>query len=114
MESESGADRQAFNEDFAKLVHVKASHKLYLNGLNHKTRKGAEAYIRKRLEYAKQFLNKEDADELYFGFWPSPEKLDKESRSSAWKQLKKFPHLDQIHLYKFTQGNFEQIQEEKN
>lgn len=113
MESESGVDRQAFNEDFAKLVHIKASHKLYLNGLNHKTRQGAEDYIKKRLEYAEQFLNEEDADTFHFGFWPSPGKLVNESRPSAWKQLKKFKHLDQIHLYKFTQGNFKPVQEEK-
>ncbi len=113
MESESGTDKQAFNEDFAKLVHVKASYKLYLNGLNQKTRKGVEKYIKTRLAYAQQFLNKEDEDTLYFGFWPSPGKLGNESRSSAWKQLKQFPHLNKIHLYKFTQGNFKQVQEEK-
>jgi len=113
MESESGADRQAFNEDFAKLVHVKASHKLYLNGLNHKTRQGSEDYIRKRLKYAEQCLSEEDPKSFYFGFWPSSEKLSKESRSSVWKQLKKFKHLDQIRLYKFTQGNFKPVQEEK-
>lgn len=113
MESESGIDTKAFNEDFAKLVHVKAAHKLYLNGLNQKTRKGVEKYIKTRLAYAKQFLNKEDEDTLYFGFWPSPGKLGNESRSSAWKQLKKFPHLNKIHLYKFTQGNFNQVREEK-
>ena len=113
MESESGVDTQAFNEDFAKLVHIKAPHKLYLNGLNQKTPKGAKGYIKKRLEYAKQFMNEEDADTLYFGFWPSPGKLGNESCSSAWKQLRKFPHLDQIHLYKFTQGNFKQVREEK-
>ena len=106
MESESGIDKPAFNEDFAKLVHVKASHKLYLNGLNQPNPQKTEAYIEERREYAEQFMNEEDADTFYFGFWPSPGKLDGES---AWKQLKKYEHLDEIRLYKFNQKRFSLI-----
>lgn len=114
MESESGTDKQAFNEDFAKLVHVKAPYKLYLNGLDRKNLERTNDYIERRLKYAEQclndaeqFLNEENADTFYLGFWPSPGKLD---GKSAWKQLKKYKHLDKIHLYKFTQGSFQQVQ----
>ena len=113
MESESGTDIQAFNEDFAKLAHVKASHKLYLNGLDRKTPKKAEAYIEERLEYAKQCLNEEDPETFYFGFWPSPGKFKSGAReSSIWKEIKQtqqYRHLNQIHLYKFAQKDFHLI-----
>ena len=89
------------------MVHVKAPYKLYLNGLNQKTLRGTNGYIKERLENAKQFLNEEDADTFYFGFWPSPGKL---GGKSAWKQLKKYKHLDKIYLDKLTQGSFQQIQ----
>ena len=118
MESESGTDKPAFNEDFAKLVHVKSSYKLYLNGLDQPTPQKTKDYIEGRLEYAKPFLNKEDADTFYFGFWPSPGKLKSGAReSSIWKEIikrpRKYQHLDQIRLYKFTQGSFQQVQEEQ-
>ena len=84
MESESGTDEPAFNEDFAKLVHVKASYKLYLNGLDQPKPQKTKTYIERRRKYAEQcmgqrFLNEEDADTFYFGFWPSPGKLDGKS-----------------------------------
>ena len=112
MESESGIDTKAFNEDFAKLVHVKAAHKLYLNGLNQKTPRGVENYIKTRLEYAKQCLNKEDVGTFYFGFWPSPGKFKsraRESSTSIWKEFGQHPHLNKIHLYKFAQKDFHLI-----
>ena len=110
MESESGTDEPAFNEDFAKLVHVKASHKLYLNGLDRPTSEKTDDYIKDRLEYAKQFMNEEDADTFYFGFWPSPGKIKSRAReSSIWKEFEQYPHLNKIHLYKFTQKDFHLI-----
>ena len=112
MESESGTDKQAFNEDFAKLVHVKASYKLYLNGLDQPNPQKTEDYIEDRLEYAKQCLNKEDVGTFYFGFWPSPGKFKsraRESSTSIWKEFGQHPHLNKIHLYKFAQKDFHLI-----
>ena len=110
MESESGTDTPAFNEDFAKLVHVKASYKLYLNGLDQPKPQKTEDYIEERLEYAKQFMNEEDADTFYFGFWPSPGKFKSRAReSSIWKEFEQYPHLNKIHLYKFAQKDFHLI-----
>ena len=111
MESESGTDTPAFNEDFAKLVHVKASYKLYLNGLDQPKPQKTKDYIEERLEYAKQFMNEEDADTFYFGFWPSPGKFKSRAResSSIWKEFEQYPHLNSIHLYKFAQRDFHLI-----
>ncbi|MDE0064889.1 MAG: hypothetical protein OXP09_00315 [Gammaproteobacteria bacterium] len=106
MESESDTAQRAFNKDFAKLVHLKAKYKLYLNGLDHKTPNGMRNYTRRRCKYAEAVLNRiRPSGEFYLGFWPSPRKPDKspDSVDSIWKRLQcgEWRHLNGIRLWRF-------------
>ena len=84
MESESNTSKAAFNDDFAKLLHLNADFKLYLNGLNHKSEDGMNKYIESRVAYAKSILCRvSHTGKFFFGFWPSPGKLG--DHQSAWK-----------------------------
>ncbi|MCY4656513.1 MAG: hypothetical protein OXC80_06830 [Gammaproteobacteria bacterium] len=110
MECESQTAYSEFNQDFAKLVHIKADHKLYLQGLNQKTTKGVCDHIGKKLENSCSWLKDtnsltESSEEFYMAFWPSPEKKE---GSSIWDQFDgTFKHLDRIRLFRFvySEGN---------
>ena len=106
MESESNTGIRAFNDDFAKLVHLNGKYKLYLNGLNHKTHEGMRNYISSRCEYLEEFLNRTHPQgEFYLGFWPSPAKpkTTDSSIDSIWRRLQcgEWCHLNEIRLWKF-------------
>lgn len=103
MESESDTSEHDFNVDFAKLIHLNASVKLYLNGVNQKTSDGMEDYIQRRICYASEILKRTRHNgQLFIGFWPSPGKLHGETCRTAWKQFSKFPHLRKsIRLWEF-------------
>ena len=106
MESESNTGKRAFNDDFAKLVHLEAKHKLYMNGLNHRTAGGMETYMEGRREYAEAVLDRfPPSGEFYLGFWPSPEKPRNSARrvDSIWRRLQsgEWPHLNGIRLWRF-------------
>lgn len=108
LESESNTSKRAFNEDFAKIIHLNAEYKLYLNGTNQKTEKGTYRYIDERLRYAESVLKDMLINNLYLAFWPSPriDATHENIRSSLWKNFDKYPHLNTIHLYKYTDGKF--------
>ena len=106
MESESDTGKRAFNDDFAKLVHLNAEHKLYLNGLDQTTRPGMERYVESRCEYAEAVLQRtRPSGEFHLGFWPSPGKPKARGSSldSIWRGLQcgEWPHLDGIRLWHF-------------
>ena len=107
MESESDPGTQAFNDDFAKLIHLDASVKLYLNGLNQTTKDGMESYIRLRREYAEKLIGQtRSAGQWFMGFWPSPAKLEGYGRVSAWECLP--CHLRTVRLFEFR-GKFVEV-----
>ncbi|MYH17030.1 MAG: hypothetical protein F4149_17840 [Gammaproteobacteria bacterium] len=106
MESESNTGQRAFDHDFAKLVHLNADYKLYLNGLSQTTCQGMCNYITRRCEYVETILNRvRPLGEFYFGFWPSPAKPRNGSCQSVsiWKDLLcgKWGHLNKIRLWRF-------------
>lgn len=106
MESESSTGRQAFNDDFAKLIHLEGKYKLYLNGLDQKTCRGMSKYIKGRCEYVESILKRvQPSGEIYLGFWPSPRKPRSSSFSvdSIWRELQcsEWRHLNMIHLWRF-------------
>ena len=106
MESESNTGQRAFNDDFAKLVHLNAKYKLYLNGLSQTTHRGMCDYIKRRCEYVEAILNRiQPSGEFYLGFWPSPAKPKTSDRSldSIWRGLLsgKWDHLNKIRLWHF-------------
>ena len=115
MESESETSKKAFNEDFAKLVHLNASVKLYLNGLKHREKqgtRGAEQYIERRIDYASRIVRRTRASgQIFLGFWPSPGKFKgdsfkDDSHVSAWQCLP--CHLKTIRLFEFR-GTFVEV-----
>ena len=100
MESESDPGTQSFNDDFAKLVHLNASVKLFLNGLNQTSSDGTKEYVRLRLKYAEdQIRRTRSAGQWFIGFWPSPAKHEKYGCVSAWQCLPS--HLNKIRLFEF-------------
>lgn len=107
MESESATGKKEFDEDFAKLVHLNASVKLYLNGLNQTTPDGLENYICGRREYARDLIRRTRSSGRWFlGFWPSPGKLEAHGDVSAWQCLPR--HLRTIRLFEFR-GHFVEV-----
>lgn len=109
VESESSTSFKAFNDDFLKLVHIKADNYLYLNGLNQKTQQGANNFIKKRVELAEKILSEIFPDSFnnpfYLGFWCSP---CKKGNNSLWNQLNHMNYLQNIHLFKYEK-NFREI-----
>ena len=103
IECESQTGLCDFNQDFAKLVHLYADHKLYLQGLNQKTADGANKHINDKMQYILDWLSDTEStiksNEIYYvAFWPSPENKD---GKSIWNQLQDaYSHLDQIRLYR--------------
>ena len=107
MESESDTAKKAFDEDFAKLVHLDAAVKLHLNGLNQRSKDGMEDYIEDRCNYAAKVITRtRPVGQWFLGFWPSPGKLAGTESTSAWECLP--PHLAAIRLFEFR-GSFIEI-----
>ena len=104
LECESSTKAKEFFTDFAKLVHVRSSIKLYLAGVNQKLEGKMTDYIRTRADQAARFLNKtgvsSETEEWYLIFWPSP--MGNVSRS-LWDEFDKYPHLNTIQLFALDQ-----------
>lgn len=106
MESESHPGQTAFNVDFAKLLHLNARCRLYLNGLKQTTPEGMWDYMRRRRGYVEAILNRtRPCGEVYVGFWPSPAKPrnSDDPVDSIWRRLQggQWPHLNGIRLWRF-------------
>ncbi|RIH66179.1 hypothetical protein D1164_04515 [Mariniphaga sediminis] len=106
VESESSTSIKAFNDDFAKLVHIRADNYIYLNGLDQKTEKGKQDYTDRRLLYAKNLLSTGSYPSFYLGFWASPKKI--KGYKSIWAAILdgEFSHLKKVELYKYQNGDF--------
>lgn len=110
VECESNTSTDEFFIDFAKLVHVKSSVKIFLGGLDQTTPDGANKYRQARVEQAGRYISalEPDADdaEWYIGFWPSPKS---KSGTSLWDSFDKYTHLNAIHLYRYDNCQFHVI-----
>ena len=104
LECESSTNAKQFFTDFAKLVHVRSSIKLYLAGVNHKREGNMTNYIRMRTEQTARYLTNtgvsSETEEWYLVFWPSP--MGDLSRS-LWDELDKYPHLNSIQAFALDQ-----------
>ena len=69
LESESDPGQQASDRDFAKLVHLNAECKLYLNGLRQTTPRGMCEHMRRRRRCVEAILNR--AERLGESIWAS-------------------------------------------
>lgn len=100
LESESSTGWQNFYDDFAKIVHINAGCRLYLNGLNQKKEDNAKKYMRERLDEAASLVEQTKTPQMFFCFWPSPMQSQSNEKMSFWKLLTKYPHL-KIYLYEY-------------
>lgn len=107
IECESSTRTKEFFTDFAKLVHMRSSIKIYLAGVIHTDKSKMIKYIDMRRRQAAQFLaSSRDCsrtEEWYLAFWPSP--MGDGSRS-LWDDLEKYPHLNAIHAFSLERGIF--------
>jgi hypothetical protein len=109
VESESDTSIKSFNDDFAKLIHIKAQNYIYLNGINHSSTQGMENYISNRLEYAESLLNANEFPIFFIAFWPSPKKV--KNSESIWNSILdgKYLHLNKVFLYEYISGKFQKV-----
>ena len=100
MESESHTGTPDFNTDFAKLLHLNATVKLYLNGIN-QSEEFMEKYMKLRRKYVEAILRTTPHDaQFFFGFWPSPAK-------GMWKSMPRY--LDKIRLWEWKDGKLAEV-----
>lgn len=104
LECESSTNGNEFFTDFAKLVHVRSSIKLYLTGVTQKRPEAMADYICMRRRQAAQFLANtgvsSETEEWYLAFWPSP---TGDVSRSLWDELDKYPHLNGIQAFALDQ-----------
>ena len=100
MESESQTGTPEFNTDFAKLLHLNATVKLYLNGIN-QSKEHVCKYMKLRRKYVEAILRTTPHDaQFFFGFWPSPAK-------GLWKSIP--DHLDKIRLWEWKNDKLSEV-----
>ena len=107
LECESSTKAREFFKDFAKLVHVRSTIKLYLAGVNHKRQGNMANYICMRRRQAAHFLANtgvsSETEEWYLAFWPSPMG---NARRSLWDEMNEYPHLNKIRAFALEPSGF--------
>ena len=120
LECESDTSERDFFIDFAKLTHIRSDIKIFLGGVNQKSRDNLLKYIEKRREQAGKFITEcrenLESTEWFLAFWPSPGKLKNSQYNSLWDELGKrsddTSHLSSIYAYKLRGNFFEEIRED--
>lgn len=109
MESEANTSARAFAEDFAKLLVVNSTHKLYLNGVDQREPSDLDRYIEARNKMASNILGRNnESGSFYMGYWPSPGKPSGKT-GSLWDYLEDYEHLREIRLYRYRNGAMEAL-----
>ncbi|ACL06482.1 hypothetical protein Dalk_4805 [Desulfatibacillum aliphaticivorans] len=104
VESEYNTSIREFAADFGKLYCSYAQNLLYLHGLNQKTERGRNAFVKRRIKTIEEVWNNRsnDSQRLFIGFWPSPEIKDGKSLWDAENQDESL--VDWIRLFEWR-GN---------
>jgi len=100
IESEFSTNIEDFLRDFSKLIHVKADHYLYINGVNQAGKDYRGNYIKAQIQLAREIVKDAVKTDFYIGFVPSPGKNKKQGKS-IWdsydlKELLKWIHVEKI------------------
>ena len=100
--------------DFCKLLSIKSDIKLFLGGLNQKTKRGVCRYIDNRVRQSNFLVARYDATSntnWYLAFWPSPLAVNGQS---LWEAIDKeeLSHLRAIVLFRYAGGSFQRIRDE--
>lgn len=112
LECESSTDSNEYHIDLAKLLVVSSDIKLFLAGLNQRTKSGAQNYVNTRVFQTEQVLRQvcggESSTDWYLAFWPSPLKVE---HISLWQHLDagNYTHNSRIVLYHRRDDAFQQI-----
>lgn len=112
IECESSTVGFDYFTDFCKLLSIKSDIKLFLAGLNQKTKQGASRYIEARVRQSGSLVLQHDSTPLidwYLAFWPSPATVDGQS---LWEVVdnEEFAHLRSIVLYQFADRTFRKVE----
>ena len=111
LECESSTSGFDYFTDFSKLLLVTSDIKLFLAGLNQRTKRAACSYIDLRVQQSSELVDQYDRTsptDWYLAFWPSPLAVD---RRSLWERIDEEPltHLHTIVLYQFADRTFQKI-----
>lgn len=114
VECESSTSELDYFTDFCKLLSIKSDIKLFLGGLNQKTKRGVSRYIDNRVRQSNFLVARYDTTShtnWYLAFWPSPLAVNGQS---LWETIDKeeLSHLQAIVLYRYADGSFQRIRDE--
>ena len=106
-ESEFETNINAFTTDFGKLICSNANQKLFIQGLNQKTKDGREDFIISRQEIVKTQLQHLISDDFVLAFIPTPGKI---GNQSYWDENEKeVLSWSKIFVYDASKNDFEEI-----
>ena len=111
IECESNTSGLDYFTDFSKLLSISADIKLFLAGLNQRTKTGACNYIDLRVQQSSAMVDRYDQtspDDWYLAFWPSPLAVDGQS---LWELIDdgEIAHLHNVVLYRFADRTFQKV-----
>ena len=111
IECESSTSGLDYFTDFSKLLSISSDIKLFLAGLNQRTKTGACSYIDLRVQQSGAMVDRYDetsAADWYLGFWPSPLAVD---GRSLWELIDEgeIAHLHNVVLYQFADHTFQKV-----
>ena len=114
VECESSTAELDYFMDFCKLLSIKSDIKLFLGGLNQKTKRGVSRYIDNRVRQSSFLVDRYDSTSRanwYLAFWPSPLAVNGQS---LWEVIDKegLNHLQTIVLYRYVDGAFQKVRDE--
>ena len=109
LECESSTSGVDYFTDFSKLLSISSDIKLFLAGLNQRTKTGACSYIDLRVQQSGAMVDRYDQTSpanWYHAFWPSPLAVD---GRSLWELIDdgEIAHLHNVVLYQFADNTFE-------
>ena len=111
LECESSTSGFDYFMDFSKLLLITSDVKLFLAGLNQKTKSAACSYVNLRVQQSSELVDQYDSTsptDWYLAFWPSPLAVD---GRSLWERIDEEPltHLRTIVLYQFSDRTFQKV-----
>ena len=111
LECESRSSGISYFTDFSKLLSITSDIKLFLAGINQRTKQGACSYMNLRIKQSGALVDKYEPSfttDWYLAFWPSPLAV---GGRSLWERIddEAITHLSAVVLYRFSDHAFQKI-----